>query len=69
MPAKTRPRPRPSSATGPRDVADIMLSWLGLDLASWGFWGNTEWLEARVRHILADAGWRTWLKNELKYTK
>ncbi|BEI79722.1 hypothetical protein CcaverHIS002_0102510 [Cutaneotrichosporon cavernicola] len=37
--------------------------------ASWGFWGNTEWLEARVRHILADAGWRTWLKNELQYTK
>ncbi|KAK1969811.1 phosphotransferase enzyme family protein [Colletotrichum sublineola] len=30
--------------------------------ASWGFWGNTEWLEARVRHILADNEWRKWLK-------
>lgn len=34
--------------------------------ASWGFWGNTEWLEARVRHILADEGWRAWLKDELR---
>ncbi|KAK2024153.1 phosphotransferase enzyme family protein [Colletotrichum zoysiae] len=34
--------------------------------ASWGFWGNTEWLEARVRHIIADNEWRTWLKNEVK---
>ncbi|WYZ39458.1 hypothetical protein EsH8_III_001372 [Colletotrichum jinshuiense] len=33
--------------------------------ASWGFWGNTEWLEARVRHILADDGWRAWLKKEV----
>ncbi|TDZ30307.1 hypothetical protein C8035_v002701 [Colletotrichum spinosum] len=30
--------------------------------ASWGFWGNTEWLEARVRSILADEGWKNWLK-------
>lgn len=30
--------------------------------ASWGFWGNTEWLEARVRSILKDEGWRDWLK-------
>lgn len=29
--------------------------------ASWGFWGNTEWLEARVRSILLDPEWRTWL--------
>ncbi|KAF5862164.1 hypothetical protein ETB97_012061 [Aspergillus alliaceus] len=29
--------------------------------ASWGFWGNTEWLEARVRSILADQEWRDWL--------
>lgn len=34
--------------------------------ASWGFWGNTEWLEARVRSILADQGWRAWLKRELR---
>ena len=30
--------------------------------ASWGFWGNTEWLEARVRSILADEAWMKWLK-------
>lgn len=29
--------------------------------ASWGFWGNTEWLEARVRSILSDRKWRNWL--------
>ncbi|QKX60267.1 uncharacterized protein TRUGW13939_07410 [Talaromyces rugulosus] len=29
--------------------------------ASWGFWGNTEWLEARVRSILDDQEWRDWL--------
>ncbi|KAJ5889657.1 hypothetical protein N7504_010467 [Penicillium tannophilum] len=29
--------------------------------ASWGFWGNTEWLEARVRSILSDQKWRDWL--------
>ncbi|KAL7658000.1 hypothetical protein ACMYSQ_004141 [Aspergillus niger] len=29
--------------------------------ASWGFWGNTEWLEARVRSIVSDLGWREWL--------
>ncbi|KAE8164216.1 kinase-like domain-containing protein [Aspergillus tamarii] len=32
--------------------------------ASWGFWGNTEWLEARVRSILKDQAWREWLRNE-----
>ncbi|KAJ5884644.1 hypothetical protein N7495_009154 [Penicillium taxi] len=30
--------------------------------ASWGFWGNTEWLEARVRSILSDQKWRDWLQ-------
>lgn len=34
--------------------------------ASWGFWGNTEWLEARVRSILKDNGWRDWLRGELE---
>jgi hypothetical protein len=29
--------------------------------ASWGFWGNTEWLEARVRSILGDQEWRIWI--------
>jgi hypothetical protein len=30
--------------------------------ASWGFWGNTEWLEARVRSILSDEGWWEWIE-------
>ncbi|KAL4920381.1 hypothetical protein BDW62DRAFT_216209 [Aspergillus aurantiobrunneus] len=33
--------------------------------ASWGFWGNTEWLEARVRSILSDREWRDWLRKEI----
>ncbi|OJI83207.1 hypothetical protein ASPTUDRAFT_44550 [Aspergillus tubingensis CBS 134.48] len=33
--------------------------------ASWGFWGNTEWLEARVRSIVGDQGWREWLLRSL----
>ncbi|CAG8134803.1 unnamed protein product [Penicillium salamii] len=33
--------------------------------ASWGFWGNTEWLEARVRCILADQSWREWLYQQV----
>ncbi|RCI08751.1 hypothetical protein L249_4883 [Ophiocordyceps polyrhachis-furcata BCC 54312] len=32
--------------------------------ASWGFWGNTDWLQARVRDILADVGWRAWLRRQ-----
>jgi hypothetical protein len=37
-----------------------LVDWLRFQ-ASWGFWGNTEWLEARVRSILKDRDWRTWL--------
>lgn len=37
-----------------------LVDWLRFQ-ASWGFWGNTEWLEARVRSILADDAWRRWL--------
>ncbi|KAF2024002.1 hypothetical protein EK21DRAFT_104963 [Setomelanomma holmii] len=33
-----------------------LVDWLRFQ-ASWGFWGNTEWLEARVRDILKDAAW------------
>ncbi|POR35232.1 Uncharacterized protein TPAR_04560 [Tolypocladium paradoxum] len=33
--------------------------------ASWGFWGNTEWLQARVRSILKDQGWREWLQRQV----
>jgi hypothetical protein len=34
--------------------------------ASWGFWGNTEWLEARTRSILTDEGWREWLASQME---
>lgn len=34
-----------------------LVDWLRFQ-ASWGFWGNTEWLEARVRSILRDEDWR-----------
>ncbi|KAJ5951658.1 uncharacterized protein N7479_010071 [Penicillium vulpinum] len=34
--------------------------------ASWGFWGNTEWLEARVRSILTDQEWRDWLYQNIR---
>ena len=37
-----------------------LVDWLRFQ-ASWGFWGNTEWLEARVRSILRDEGWREFL--------
>ena len=37
-----------------------LVDWLRFQ-ASWGFWGNTEWLEARVRSILGDEGWREFL--------
>jgi hypothetical protein len=33
------------------------VDWLRFQ-ASWGFWGNTDWLEARVRSILKDQEWR-----------
>lgn len=38
-----------------------LVDWLRFQ-ASWGFWGNTEWLEARVRWILEDRQWRDWLQ-------
>lgn len=34
-----------------------LVDWLRFQ-ASWGFWGNVEWLEARVRSILSDDEWR-----------
>lgn len=37
--------------------------------ASWGFWGNTEWLEARVRSILNDKKWRSWLYQSINIEK
>ncbi|OAR01240.1 hypothetical protein LLEC1_04520, partial [Akanthomyces lecanii] len=32
--------------------------------ASWGFWGNTSWLQGRVRSILRDSNWKIWLKEQ-----
>jgi hypothetical protein len=34
-----------------------LVDWLRFQ-ASWGFWGNTEWLEARVRNVLQDVHWK-----------
>ncbi|KAI0839742.1 phosphotransferase enzyme family protein, partial [Hypoxylon sp. FL0890] len=39
-----------------------LVDWLRFQ-ASWGFWGNTEWLEARVRSILKDEQWEHWLRD------
>jgi hypothetical protein len=39
-----------------------LVDWLRFQ-ASWGFWGNTEWLEARVRSILKDKDWKKTLIN------
>lgn len=33
-----------------------LVDWLRFQ-ASWGFWGNTEWLEEKVRSILKDGQW------------
>ncbi|KAK7052537.1 kinase-like domain-containing protein [Favolaschia claudopus] len=40
-----------------------VVDWLRFQ-ASWGFWGNTDWLEGRARAILRDGGWRGWLVDE-----
>lgn len=37
-----------------------LVDWLRFQ-ASWGFWGNTAWLEARVRSILNDDSYIRWL--------
>jgi hypothetical protein len=42
-----------------------LVDWLRFQ-ASWGFWGNTEWLEARVRFILKDQRWRDLVKRDWK---
>ena len=34
-----------------------LIDWLRFQ-ASWGFWGNTEWLEARARSILKNETWK-----------
>ncbi|CAG8974992.1 hypothetical protein HYALB_00011176 [Hymenoscyphus albidus] len=42
-----------------------LVDWLRFQ-ASWGFWGNTEWLEARVSYILSDAEWSAWLDRAIE---
>ncbi|KAM3547655.1 hypothetical protein ARSEF4850_009886 [Beauveria asiatica] len=32
--------------------------------ASWGFWGNTDWLQGRVRSVVSDESWRNWLNQQ-----
>ncbi|KAF2431274.1 hypothetical protein EJ08DRAFT_194763 [Tothia fuscella] len=39
-----------------------LVDWLRFQ-ASWGFWGNTDWLEGRVRRILKDEGWIAYVKS------
>ncbi|EHA52434.1 hypothetical protein MGG_09503 [Pyricularia oryzae 70-15] len=45
-----------------------MVDWCRFQ-ASWGFWGNTDWLEARVRYILGNKSWKTWLDSQLGKTR
>ncbi|KAJ5305816.1 hypothetical protein PENANT_c015G01316 [Penicillium antarcticum] len=47
-------------ATFRRHWETALVDWCRFQ-ASWGFWGNTEWLEARVRSIVGDRDWRNWL--------
>jgi hypothetical protein len=42
-----------------------LVDWLRFQ-ASWGFWGNTSWLESRVRSILSDDEWISYLEHALK---
>ncbi|RDW61972.1 hypothetical protein BP6252_11405 [Coleophoma cylindrospora] len=42
-----------------------LVDWLRFQ-ASWGFWGNTEWLEGRVRSIVNDPEWKAYLERESK---
>jgi hypothetical protein len=41
-----------------------LVDWLRFQ-ASWGFWGNTDWLEARVRSILKNPNFRIALVNNI----
>ncbi|KAK7747734.1 hypothetical protein SLS62_008878 [Diatrype stigma] len=41
-----------------------LVDWLRFQM-SWGAWGNTAWLQARVRSILRDDGFREWLLENL----
>ncbi|KAI8943364.1 hypothetical protein NX059_001379 [Plenodomus lindquistii] len=41
-----------------------LVDWLRFQ-ASWGFWGNTEWLEARVRNILKDPEWKNYVSDSV----
>lgn len=39
-----------------------LVDWLRFQ-ASWGFWGNSGWLQARVRSILGGTEWLAWIKS------
>ncbi|KAH7411836.1 kinase-like domain-containing protein [Phaeosphaeria sp. MPI-PUGE-AT-0046c] len=41
-----------------------LVDWLRFQ-ASWGFWGNTEWLEARGRYILQNEQWNKRLRESM----
>ncbi|KAI9044819.1 uncharacterized protein KD926_010991 [Aspergillus affinis] len=56
--------PRYEWATFKRHWETALVDWCRFQ-ASWGFWGNTEWLEARVRFILSDQEWRDWLHESI----
>jgi hypothetical protein len=45
-----------------------LVDWLRFQ-ASWGFWGNTRWLESRVRSILKNEEWKEWLLQEMSDTQ
>ncbi|ORY17868.1 kinase-like domain-containing protein [Clohesyomyces aquaticus] len=45
-----------------------LVDWLRFQ-ASWGFWGNTEWLEARVRSILRDVEWKSGILGNRTYAE
>lgn len=56
---------RPDYAMGDllRHWETALVDWCRFQ-ASWGFWGNTGWLQARVRFILGDDSWLDWLKTQ-----
>ena len=44
-----------------------LVDWLRFQ-ASWGFWGNTAWLQARVTHILWNDEWKSEVLANRSYT-
>lgn len=50
----------PDWATFCRQWETALVDWCRFQ-ASWGFWGNTGWLAARVRYIIAEGSWLQWI--------